>query len=115
VSALVLVFGLKALGSLPVNQYPQTQNAIVTITTAYYGADPQTIAGFITQPLEASVAQAQGIDYLSSTSVSGISTIFLIMRSLIICCGLLSLSWTRLKVYRTLKLLVVGNLLYALG
>jgi multidrug efflux pump len=75
VSALVLVFGLKALSSLPVNQYPQTQNAIVTITTAYYGADPQTIAGFITQPLEASVAQAQGIDYLSSTSVSGISTI----------------------------------------
>ena len=75
VSALVLVFGLKALGSLPVNQYPQTQNAIVTITTAYYGADPETIAGFITQPLEASVAQAQGIDYLSSTSVSGVSTI----------------------------------------
>ena len=75
VSALVLVFGLKAIGSLPVNQYPQTQNAIVTITTAYYGADPETIAGFITQPLEASVAQAQGIDYLSSASVSGISTI----------------------------------------
>jgi len=72
---LVLVFGLKAIGSLPVNQYPQTQNAIVTITTAYYGADPETIAGFITQPLEASVAQAQGIDYLSSASVSGISTI----------------------------------------
>ena len=75
VSALVLVFGLKAIGSLPVNQYPQTQNAIVTISTAYYGADPETIAGFITQPLEASIAQAQGIDYLSSTSVSGVSTI----------------------------------------
>ncbi len=75
VSALVLIFGLKAIGSLPVNQYPQTQNAIVTITTAYYGADPETIAGFITQPLEASIAQAQGIDYLSSTSVSGVSTI----------------------------------------
>jgi multidrug efflux pump len=75
VSALVLVFGLKAIGSLPVNQYPQTQNAIVTISTAYYGADPETIAGFITQPLEASIAQAQGIDYLSSASVSGISTI----------------------------------------
>ena len=75
VSALVLIFGLKAIGSLPVNQYPQTQNAIVTITTAYYGADPETIAGFITQPLEASIAQAQGIDYLSSSSVSGVSTI----------------------------------------
>ena len=75
VSALVLIFGLKSIGSLPVNQYPQTQNAIVTITTAYFGADPETIAGFITQPLEASIAQAQGIDYLSSTSVSGVSTI----------------------------------------
>ena len=75
VSAIVLVFGLKAVGSLPVNQYPQTQNAIVTITTAYFGADPETIAGFITQPLEASIAQAQGIDYLSSASVSGVSTI----------------------------------------
>ena len=48
VSALVLIFGLKAIGSLPVNQYPETQNAVVTITTAYYGADPETIAGFIT-------------------------------------------------------------------
>jgi multidrug efflux pump len=75
VSALVLVFGLKAVGSLPVNQYPQTQNATVTISTAYFGADPETIAGFITQPLEASIAQAQGIDYLSSASVSGVSTI----------------------------------------
>ena len=75
VSALVLVFGLKAVGSLPVNQYPQTQNAIVTITTAYYGADPETIAGFITQPLEAAIAQSQGIDYLSSMSLSGLSTI----------------------------------------
>ena len=55
VSALVLVFGLKAIGSLPINQYPQTQNAVVTITTAYYGADPETIEGFITQPLEASL------------------------------------------------------------
>ena len=75
VSAVILVFGLKAIGSLPVNQYPQTQNAVVTISTAYYGADPETIAGFITQPLEASIAQAQGIDYLSSASVSGVSTI----------------------------------------
>ena len=52
VSLLILVLGLRALGSLPVNQYPQTENAVVTITTAYYGADAATVAGFITQPLE---------------------------------------------------------------
>src|SRR5215468_660574 len=75
VSSLIFVLGLRALIELPVRQYPQTQNAVVTITTAYYGADAQTIAGFITQPLEQAIAQAQGIDYLSSTSTTGVSTI----------------------------------------
>ena len=69
VSLLILVLGLRALGSLPIRQYPQTENAVVTVTTTYYGADPRRIAGFITQPLEKAIAQAQGIDYLSSTSV----------------------------------------------
>ena len=51
------------------------------MTTAYYGADAQTIAGFITQPLEQAIAQAQGIDYLSSSSsVSGVSTITATLR-----------------------------------
>ncbi|MBJ7379632.1 MAG: efflux RND transporter permease subunit [Polynucleobacter sp.] len=75
VSLLILILGAKAVISLPVNQYPQTQNAVVTITTAYFGADPDTVAGFITQPLEATIAQAQGIDYLSSSSINGLSTI----------------------------------------
>ena len=75
VSLMILLLGFKAVGSLPVSQYPKTENAIVTITTAYYGADPATVAGFITQPLEGAIAQAQGIDYMTSTSVSGLSTI----------------------------------------
>jgi multidrug efflux pump len=75
VSLLILVLGARALTSLSVRQYPRTQNAVVTVTTAYYGADAQTVAGFITQPLEAAIAQAQGIDYLSSTSSTGVSTI----------------------------------------
>ncbi|NDB09539.1 MAG: multidrug efflux protein, partial [Burkholderiaceae bacterium] len=80
VSLLILLLGLRSIGSLPVNQYPQTQNAVVTITTTYFGADPETIAGFITQPLEGAIAQAQGIDYLSSVSISGVSTITATLR-----------------------------------
>jgi multidrug efflux pump len=80
VSALILVLGLRALSSLQVRQYPKTENAVVTVTTAYYGADADTVAGFITQPLEQAIAQAQGIDYLSSTSVSGQSTITATLR-----------------------------------
>jgi multidrug efflux pump len=43
---------------------------VVTISTTYYGADAATVAGFITQPLESAIAQAQGIDYLSSSSTA---------------------------------------------
>src|SRR6201997_1121578 len=75
VSLLILVLATRAVFQLPVSQYPQTENAVVTVSTTYYGADAQTIAGFITQPLEAAIAQAQGIDYLSSNSVSGVSII----------------------------------------
>jgi multidrug efflux pump len=80
VSLLILVLGLRALASLPINQFPRTQNAVVTVATVYYGADAQTVAGFITQPLESAIAQAQGIDYLSSSSSSGVSTITATLR-----------------------------------
>ena len=80
ISLLIVVLGVKSLFSLPVNQYPKTQNAVVTVSTAYYGADAQTVAGFITQPLESAISQAQGIDYLSSSSTSGVSTITATLR-----------------------------------
>ena len=71
VSLLMLVLGIRAIFSLPVTQYPKTQSAVITVTTDYYGADAQTVAGFITQPLEAAIAQAQGIDYMASSSSTG--------------------------------------------
>jgi multidrug efflux pump len=80
VSLLIVVLGMRSLFSLPINQYPKTQNAVVTVSTTYYGADAQTVAGFITQPLEQAIAQAQGIDYLSSSSSSGVSTITATLR-----------------------------------
>jgi multidrug efflux pump len=80
VSLVILVIGLRAALSLPVRQYPRTENAVVTVTTAYYGADPDVVAGFITQPLEAAIAQANGIDYITSTSANSVSTITVNLR-----------------------------------
>lgn len=77
ISLLILALGIRAVFSMPVMQYPFTQNAVVTITTAYTGADPASIASFITTPLENSVAQASGIDYMTSSSTQGTSTITL--------------------------------------
>jgi multidrug efflux pump len=75
VSLFVLVLGLRSMGLLPVLQFPRTENAVVTVTTAYTGADANLVAGFITTPLENSVAQANGIDYLTSASTQGLSSI----------------------------------------
>ena len=80
VSLMILALGLRAIGSLPILQYPRTENAVVTVTTTYYGADPDVIAGFITTPLENATAQANGIDYMTSTSQSGVSTITIYLR-----------------------------------
>lgn len=80
VSALILVLGLRSMTSLSILQYPRTQNAIVTVTTAYAGADSDIIAGFITTPLENAIAQANGIDYLNSSSITGTSTITVNLR-----------------------------------
>jgi len=80
VSLMILVLGVRAVSSLPILQYPHTENAIVTVTTTYYGADPDVIAGFITTPLETAIAQANGIDYMTSTSQSGVSTITVNLR-----------------------------------
>ncbi|MGH6643882.1 MAG: efflux RND transporter permease subunit, partial [Bradyrhizobium sp.] len=80
VSLLILVLGLRAVGSLPVLEFPRTENAIVTVSTAYYGADPDVVAGFITTPLENAISQANGIDYMTSVSQSGVSTITVNLR-----------------------------------
>src|SRR6266705_2249795 len=80
VSLTLLVLGLRSIGLLPVLQYPRTQNAVVTVTTTYVGADPALVAGFITTPLENSIAQASGIDYMSSVSRQSVSTITAALR-----------------------------------
>ncbi len=80
VSLMILVLGLRAVFSLPVQQYPQSESAVVTVTTFYYGADPDVVAGFITTPLEKAIAQANGIDYMTSASRSGMSTITVNLR-----------------------------------
>ena len=65
---------------MSIRQYPRMDNAVITVTTSYPGADANLIAGFITTPLEGAVASAEGIDYMTSTSVQGLSTITLTVK-----------------------------------
>ncbi len=75
VSLLILLIGFKAATSLGIRQYPKLSNTVVTITTSYPGASPDLMQGFITQPIEQAVASAEGVDYITSSSVQGTSTI----------------------------------------
>ncbi|MGH7104860.1 MAG: efflux RND transporter permease subunit, partial [Acetobacteraceae bacterium] len=79
-SLAILVLGARAATDLPILQYPRTENAVVTVTTLYPGADPSVIAGFITTPLENAIAQANGIDDMTSKSTPGVSTITVNLR-----------------------------------
>jgi len=75
VSVFILLLGLRAEQALPVRQFPKTVHALIEVDTTYYGADANTMAGFITTPLENAISQIDGIDYLSSTSSTGSSSI----------------------------------------
>ena len=75
VALLILVAGAQALLSLNVRQYPRSDNASVTITTVYIGANADLVRGFITVPLERAIAGADGIDYIESQSSQGRSLI----------------------------------------
>jgi multidrug efflux pump len=75
ISALIFLFGARSLLTLPVRQYPKIDTTTITITTSYPGAPADLVQGFITSPLEKSIASANGIDYLTSQSTDGTSSI----------------------------------------
>jgi multidrug efflux pump len=75
VNIVILIAGFQAYRTLNVREYPQSENSTVTVTTVYVGASADLVRGFITTPLERSIAAADGIDYLSSTSMQGVSII----------------------------------------
>lgn len=75
VSLLILLTGIGAATVLPIRQYPKLTNTVVNITTSYPGASADMIQGFITTPLEQALASAEGVDYITSSSVLGASTI----------------------------------------
>jgi multidrug efflux pump len=75
VNLLIVIAGLQAVRTLNVRQYPRSENAAVTVTTAYVGANAALVRGFVTTPLERVIAAADGVDYIESESKQGLSLI----------------------------------------
>src|SRR2546430_2277313 len=75
VNLIIVIAGVQAIRSLNIRQYPRSENAAITVTTVYVGANADLVRGFITAPLERVIASADGIDYIESESKQNVSTI----------------------------------------
>ncbi|CAJ5897108.1 efflux RND transporter permease subunit [Burkholderia pseudomallei] len=74
-SLLILLVGLRALMSLPVRQYPALESATISVATDYPGASQELMQGFVTTPIAQSIATADGIEYITSTTTQGKSVV----------------------------------------
>ena len=75
VNLIIVLVGVRALSTLPVQQFPSIESSSVIITTVYTGASAETVRGFLTTPIERAVSAISGVDYLESTSRAGVSTV----------------------------------------
>jgi HAE1 family hydrophobic/amphiphilic exporter-1 len=71
----VLVFGLVAYPKIGVDQLPEVEFPIVTVTTVLPGSDPESIERNVTKPLEEALNTLSGLDTLRSVNVDNVSQI----------------------------------------
>jgi HAE1 family hydrophobic/amphiphilic exporter-1 len=73
--ATFLIFGLLAYLTLPINDLPAVDFPSISVTATLPGANADTMASSVATPLEKQFSNIAGIDNMSSTSISGQSTI----------------------------------------
>ncbi|UJW84972.1 efflux RND transporter permease subunit [Devosia sp. SL43] len=77
VMVAIIVFGVSAYSTLPIEQYPDVDFPVVAVLTPYTGASPEAVETKVTQPIEEAVNTLSGIDTVTSTSSAGHSTVIL--------------------------------------
>ena len=74
-NVLLIVVGWFAYRELGVEQIPNVELPIITVSTTLRGASPEEIETGITQPMEEIINTVEGIEELSSSSREGVSSI----------------------------------------
>ncbi len=76
VSMIALVaFGLYALMRLEVDEFPDIQSPVVTVSIPYPGASPDVVEREVIDPVEEAIAGINGVDRMQSTSLDGFGQI----------------------------------------
>jgi hypothetical protein len=65
------VLGLASYRQLKVDQFPDVEFPIVTVTTVYPGASPETVEREVTKKVEEAINTVEGIKHVESTSQEG--------------------------------------------
>ncbi len=77
VNLIIVLVGVRAAMSLPIQQFPKLESTSILVKTVYIGASAETIRGFLTTPIEKAVSAIAGVDYIESSSIAGVSQITL--------------------------------------
>ncbi len=72
------VLGLTSYQQLKVDQFPDVEFPLVTVTTLYPGASPETVEREVTKRIEEAVNTVEGVKTIESTSQEGLSNIVVI-------------------------------------
>lgn len=71
----LVIFGIVALLVLEVNEYPEVNPPVVSVSIPYPGASPQSVERDLVDPVEDAIAAIEGVDKLRSTSLDGYALI----------------------------------------
>lgn len=74
-SLLIAVAGIGSFLLLPVRELPDVDTPVVSVSTVYLGASPETVEATITEPLEEELNGIEGIETITSGSAFGMSAI----------------------------------------
>src|SRR6187551_644146 len=72
---LLVVLGWFSFHKIGIDQFPNVELPIVTVTTTLRGASPEEMETSVTKPLEEIINTIEGVDELSSVTREGVSQI----------------------------------------
>src|SRR5258706_5956318 len=75
INLLLVVLGWFSYQKIGVDQFPNVELPIITVSTTLRGASPEEVETSITKPLEEIINTIEGVDELSSVSREGVSRI----------------------------------------
>src|SRR6266571_2833061 len=75
INLFLVVLGWFSFKSIGIDQFPNVELPIVTVTTTLRGASPEEMETSVTKPLEEIINTVQGIDELNSVTLEGVSQI----------------------------------------